>query len=170
MIKFNPKKISERLSELNWDQTKLAMKIKKENQTKETAQTYLNRLVHGKSTPGADKIAQIAEALNTDVNYFFDGIPEPEKEVVEVEKVVFRESPPEKPTLEKVLKDLQVILDVEKKSSVLNSMDIQEGERAVVVVLDDKGSNDNTFLDRALSLIQGVRKVVEVPVNGEKQS
>jgi hypothetical protein len=42
MIKFNPKKIAKRLSELNWDQTDLAVRMKKEGQTKESAQTYVN--------------------------------------------------------------------------------------------------------------------------------
>ena len=174
MIKFNPKKIAERLSELNWDQTDLAVRMKKEGQTKESAQTYVNRVVLGKSTPGANKIAQIADVLNIDVNYFFDGIPksEPVEKIVEVEKVVVKESPEEKPTLGKILKDLQYILESEKQSSVLKNLnlDLEEDQRAVVVVMDNKGSQDNAFLDRALSLIQGVRKVVEVPANGEKQS
>jgi transcriptional regulator with XRE-family HTH domain len=170
MIKFNPKKIAERLSELNWDQTDLAVRMKKEGQTKESSQTYVNRVVLGKSTPGADKIAQIAEVLNTDVNYFFDGIPEPKKEVVEIEKVIVQEPPPEKPTLEKVLKDLQIIVESKNRLSILDSLDIHEGQRAVVVVIDDKGNQDNIFLDRAISLMQGVRQVVEVPANGEDQS
>jgi transcriptional regulator with XRE-family HTH domain len=170
MIKFNPKKIAERLSELNWDQTDLAVRMKKEGQTKESAQTYVNRVVLGRSTPGAGKIAQIAEVLNTDVNYFFDGIPEPKKEVVEVEKVIVQEPSPEKPTLEKVLKDLQVIVESKNRLSIFDNLDIHKGQRAVVVVIDDKGSQDNIFLDRAISLMQGVRQVVEVPANGEKQS
>jgi hypothetical protein len=60
--------------------------------------------------------------------------------------------------------------DFTRQNKVDYVLDIHEGQRAVVVVIDDKGSQNNIFLDRAISLMQGVRQVLEVPANGENES
>ena len=157
MIIFNPKKISQRMSELDINIKELSEKVKEEGQSLDTARNFVGRVIHGKNQPTAGKLAKLAEALKTDVNSFFDGIQE---------EHAIKEEQEETKTLDKILE----LLEAKKKPIQLKDMNIDlEPDQRAIIVIHDK-SSDNTFFDRAISLMQGVKKVVEVPVNGEKQS
>jgi transcriptional regulator with XRE-family HTH domain len=172
MIKFLYKKIGERRNELDMSQEDVAKVIKEPDQSLNSARTYISKVEQGKTEPGSSKLAKFAMALRVDVNYFFDGIEQKISIDEKDEKPVTQElKNKEKPTLKKILQDLHSIVDSEESSLLKNlNIDLEPNQRAIIVIHDKKGTQDNTFLDRALSLIQGVRKVVEIPTNGEKQS
>jgi len=71
MIKFTPEKITARREKLGLTQTDLAEKIHELGQSLDSAKMLVSRFENGESMPTATNLCKIAEALKTDVNYFF---------------------------------------------------------------------------------------------------
>jgi transcriptional regulator with XRE-family HTH domain len=164
MITFAPEKIDQRLRELGMDYRDLAEKMREESQSVETARNYVHRLIHQQTSPTSKKIAKLAEALNTDVNYFFRFEGVHTLKTQKTHEVLIEK---EKPTLKKVMEDIRLIMETEKRPFNDLGIELAPGQRAVVVVVDNKGEQENAFLDRAIGMMQGVREVVDVPLNGK---
>jgi len=164
MIRFAPEKITARREELGMSQADLADKIHEPGQSIDSTKMFVSRLENGKNMPTAPKLCKIAEALKTDVNYFFEFTS-----VHALEKPKAQELPADKgkPNLEKLLEDLRSIVEAEKKPSLSDLVELEPGQRAVVVVLDNVDDQKKTALNSAIGLMQGVKAVVDVPLNGE---
>jgi transcriptional regulator with XRE-family HTH domain len=161
MIRFAPEKITVRREELGMSQADLAEKIHEPGQSIDSTKMFVSRLENGKNMPTAPKLCKIAEALKTDVNYFFEFTS-----VHALEKPKAKEALPEKgkPNLEKLLEDLRSIVEAEKRPSLSDLVELEPGQKAVVVVLDEPKSN---AIKTAFSLMQGIKAVVDVPLNGK---
>jgi len=130
----------------------------------------------GKNEPGAYRLAKIAEGLGVDMNYFFDGVRQL-KPVVDNKPIVQEPLP----SFEDVLKELRlknsgrravVILEGKRHKSFRDALEhfnitVGPGQRAVVVVLDSVDDQKKTAINSAIGLIQGVKSVVDFPLNGE---
>jgi transcriptional regulator with XRE-family HTH domain len=178
MIKFVPEKIAERRDELRMSQEDLARKIVEPDKSIDSARALVGRVEGGKGGTNVLKLTQIANALNIeDMNYFFEGTRQL-KPIVEEKPVIQR--PPakkiEKPSFEEVLQKLSVnasdrravvILEGSRNSSVREilkdmNVELKEGQRAVVVVLDDLEEPQLSTVKSAFSLMQGVKAVVDI--------
>jgi len=164
MIRFAPEKITARREELGMSQADLAEKIYETGQSMDSTKMFVSRLENGKNMPTAPKLCKIAEALKTDVNYFFEFTS-----VHALKKPNVQEVPTDKgkPSLEKLLEDLRSIVEAEKSPSLSNLVELAPGQRAVVVVMDNVDDQKKTALNSAIGLMQGVKKVVDVPLNRE---
>src|SRR3990172_1094700 len=100
MIRFAPEKITVRREELGMNQADLAEKIYEPGQSMDSTKMFVSRLENGRNMPTAPKLCKIAEALKTDVNYFFEF-----QGVNALEKLKAQESLIDKgkPNLEKLL-------------------------------------------------------------------
>jgi hypothetical protein len=64
-----------------------------------------------------------------------------------------------------IVEDLRSIVEAERKPLLHNlNVELEPGQKAVVVVLDELQSN---AIKIAFSLMQGIKAVVDVPLNGE---
>jgi len=164
MIRFAPEKITIRREELGLSQADLAEKIYETGQSMDSTKMFVSRLENGKNMPTAPKLCKIAEALKTNVNYFFafEGVHSLEKPKVQ-------EVPTDKgkPNLEKLLEDLRSIVEAEKRPLLSDLVELEPGQRAVVVVMDNVDDQKKAALNSAIGLMQGVKTVVDVPLNGE---
>jgi len=162
MIRFAPEKITARREELGMSQADLAEKIHETGQSMDSTKMFVSRLENGKNMPTAPKLCKIAEALKTDVNYFFEF-----EGVHALETPKAQEVQKEKPSLEKLLQDFRSIVEAEKRPSLSDLVKFEPGQRAVVVVLDNVDEQKKAALNSAIGLMQGVKAVVDVPLNGE---
>jgi transcriptional regulator with XRE-family HTH domain len=177
MIKFVSERIAQRREELDMTQEDLARKIIEPGQKLDSVRNFIARVELGKNEPGAYRLAKIAEGLGIDMNYFFDGVRQL-KPVVE-EKPVVQEP---LPSFEDVLKELRlknsgrravVILEdrhIKSSREALEHLNIavKPGQRAFVVVLDNVDDQKKAVINSAIGLMQGVKSVVDVPLNGVK--
>ena len=177
MIKFVSERIARRREELDMTQEDLARKIIEPGRKLDSVRNFIARVELGKNEPGAYRLAKIAEGLGIDMNYFFDGVRQL-KPVVE-EKPVVQEP---LPSFEDVLKELSlknsgrravVILEdrhIKSSRKALEHLNIavKPGQRVVVVVLDNVDDKKKAALNSAISLMQGVKAVVDVPLNEER--
>ena len=177
MIKFVSERIAQRREELDMTQEDLARKIMKPGQKLDSVRNFIARVELGKNEPGAYRLAKIADGLGVDMNYFFDGVRQL-KPVVE-EKPVVQEP---LPSFEDVLKELRlknsgrravVILEdrhIKSSREALEHLNIavKPGQRAFVVVLDNVDDQKKAVINSAIGLMQGVKSVVDVPLNGVK--
>ena len=164
MIRFAPEKITARREELGMSQVDLATKIHEAGQSLDSTKMFVSRLENGKNMPTAPKLCKIAEALKTDVNYFFEFTS-----VHALGKSRAQESLIDKgkPNLEKLLEDLRSIVEAEKRPLLSDLVKLETGQRAVVVVMDNVDDQKKTALNSAIGLMQGVKAVVDVPGNGK---
>jgi len=167
MIRFAPEKITVKREELGMNQADLAEKIHEPGQSMDSTKMFVSRLENGRNMPTAPKLCKIAEALKTDVNYFFEFTS-----VHALEKPKVQEAPTDKgkPSLEKLLEDLRSIVEAEKRPSLSDVVELVPGQRAVIVVMDNVDEQKKAALNSAIGLMQGVKKVVDVPLNGEGAS
>jgi len=108
------------------------------------------------------------------MNYFFDGVRQ-SRPVAEEEPIVQEPLP----SFEDILKELRlknsgrravVILEgrhIKSSREALEHLNItvEPGQRAVIVVLDNVDDQKKTALNSAIGLMQGVKTVVDVPLN-----
>jgi transcriptional regulator with XRE-family HTH domain len=144
MRKFSPKKVKKRRNELNFTQTDLAKRIKEPKQRVDTLRIHIADIERGEHDPRSSMIAKLADSLKVSESYFFEGTRKYELVDEEIEES----------SSEQVLRELNV--------------DLHEKERAVIVVVDDISDQENSFFDRALTLMHGVRKVISVPKNKQE--
>jgi len=182
MIKFVPERIAQRRDELDMSQEDLARKIMEPGQKLDSVRNFIARVGLGKNEPGAYRLAKIAEGLGVDMNYFFDGV-RPFKPFIDkpiVQEPSNKQEP--LPSFEDVLKELRVegsgrravvILEGRQINSSRDALEhlnitVEPGQRAVVVVMDNvDDQKKKTALNNAIGLMQGVKAVVDVPLNGE---
>lgn len=162
MIRFAPEKITVRREELGMSQADLADKIHEPGQSIDSTKMFVSRLENGKNMPTAPKLCKIAEALKTDVNYFFEFTSVHALGKSKTQEVLTDKG---KPNLEKLLEDLRSIVEAEKRPSLSDLVELAPGQRAVVVVLDNVDDQKKAALNSAIGLMQGVKTVVDVPLN-----
>jgi hypothetical protein len=63
--------------------------------------------------------------------------------------------------------DLRSIVEAEKRPLLSDLVKLEPGQRAVVVVMDNVDDQKKTALNSAIGLMQGVKAMVDVPLNGE---
>ena len=182
MIKFVSERIARRREELDMTQEDLARKIIEPGQKLDSVRNFIARVELGKNEPGAYRLAKIAEGLGVDMNYFFDGVRQ-SRPVADNKPVVQEPSNKQEPlpSFEDVLKELRlnnsgrravVILEdrhIKSSREALEHLNItlEPGQRAFVVVLDNVDDQKKVVINSAIGLMQGVKSVVDVPLNGE---
>ena len=182
MIKFVSERIAQRREELDMSQEDLARKILEPGQKLDSVRNYIARAELGKNEPGAYRLARIADGLGVDMNYFFDGVRQLNP-VIDNKPIVQEPSNKQEPlpSFNDVLKELNlensgrravVILEGRQINSSREALEylnitVEPGQRAVVVVLDNVDDQKKAALNSAIGLMQGVKTIVDVPLNGE---
>jgi hypothetical protein len=64
------------------------------------------------------------------------------------------------------MEDLRLIMETEKRPFNDLGIELEPGQRAVVV-LDNVNDQKKTAINSAIGLMQGVKTVADVPLNGE---